>query len=79
MLCESDLITAADVDAVLPLEQPVRKPFILQQNDDPTLNSLQKRQIIEVLARSKSRREAAETLGISKTTLWRKCKELGLE
>ena len=79
VLCESDLITAADIAAVLPMEQPARKPFVLQQNDDPTLSSLQKRQIMEVLSRSKSRKEAAETLGISKTTLWRKCKELGLE
>ena len=79
VLCESDLIVAADVDAVLPVEPPARKPFVLRQDDNPTLNSLQKRQIVEVLARSKSRKEAAEILGISKTTLWRKCKEMGLE
>lgn len=79
VLCESDLIVAGDVDAVLPIEPPARKPYVLRQDDDPTLNSLQKRQILEVLSRSKSRREAAETLGISKTTLWRKCKEMGIE
>lgn len=79
VLSESSFITAADVDAVLPLEQAAQKPFVLQESDDPTLSSLQKRQIMEVLAHSKSRKEAAEMLGISKTTLWRKCKELGLE
>ena len=79
VLSEIDLITAGDVEAVLPMEQPARKPFVLKQDSDNTLNSLQKQQIMEVLARSKSRKEAAEALGISKTTLWRKCKEMGLE
>ena len=79
VLSEIDLITAGDVEAVLPMEQPARKPFVLKQDSDSTLNSLQKQQIMEVLARSKSRKEAAEALGISKTTLWRKCKEMGLE
>ena len=79
VICESDIITAADIAAVLPLEQAMKKPLVLQESGDPTLSSLQKRQIIEVLARAKSRKEAAEILGISKTTLWRKCKELGLE
>ena len=79
VLCESDGITGADIAAVLPIEQTMQKPFVLQESDDPTLSNLQKRQIIEVLARTSSRKEAAEMLGISKTTLWRKCKELGLE
>ena len=79
VLCETDLITAADVAAVLPMEQTIHKPFVLQESEDPTLMNLQKRQIREVLSRAKSRKEAAEILGISKTTLWRKCKEMGLE
>lgn len=78
VLCESDLISAADVNAILPAAQTSRKPFVLQESDDPTLSSLQKRQIIEVLAHTSSRKEAAAMLGISKTTLWRRCKELGL-
>ena len=78
MLCESELIEAADVDAVLPVERLNRKPFVLQESDDPTLSGLQKRQIIEVFSRASSRREAAAMLGISTTTLWRKCKEFGL-
>lgn len=78
VLCEDDLITGADITAVLPLPHGSPKPFVLQANDDPTLSNLQKRQIMEVLARTSSRKEAAEMLGISKTTLWRKCKELGL-
>ncbi|MEA4928436.1 MAG: sigma 54-interacting transcriptional regulator [Candidatus Limiplasma sp.] len=78
VLCESELIEAADVDAVLPVERLNRKPFVLQESDDPTLSGLQKRQIIEVFSRASSRREAAAMLGISTTTLWRKCKEFGL-
>jgi len=79
VLCENDVITVPDVAAVLPAEQAERKPLLPPENGDPTLSSLQKRQITEVLSRAKSRKEAAEMLGISKTTLWRKCKELGLE
>ena len=79
VLCESDIITGTDVAVVLPTEQAGRKPFVIEKNDDPTLSSVQKRQIMEVLAHTKTRKEAAETLGISKTTLWRKCKELKLE
>ena len=79
VLCESDLVTEEDVKAVLPPEQPVvRVSAPRPEEGDPTLASLRKRQIMEVLARSKSRREAAEILGISKTTLWRRCREMGL-
>ena len=45
---------------------------------DTRLSSLEKQQILEVLAHSASRREAAEKLGISKTTLWRKLKKYNL-
>ena len=79
MLCDSDTIMVQDVAAVLPSEQPVRRVSGVRDNGDPSLSGLEKRQILEVLSRTKSRKEAAEILGISKTTLWRKCKELGLE
>ena len=32
----------------------------------------------KLLTRAKNRQEAADVLGISKTTLWRKCKEFYL-
>lgn len=79
VLCESDIITASDIAAVLPIEPSVKKPFVLQESEQSTLSNLQKRQILEVLSRASSRKEAAEMLGISKTTLWRKCKELGVD
>ena len=78
VLCESDTITAAEVDAVLPNRQATDHQTDLYGSDDPSLNSLQMRQIAEVLSRTSSRKEASEILGISKSTLWRKCKEYGL-
>lgn len=79
VLCESNEISGMDVDAVLPAGNVLKKTIPGQQQLDPTLSGMEKRQIIEVLARAKSRKEAAEILGISKTTLWRRCRELGLE
>ncbi len=79
VLCENDIITSLDIAAVLSIEPRITKPVALQESEDPTLSNLQKRQILEVLSRASSRKEAAEILGISKTTLWRKCKELGLD
>ena len=79
VLCESNEISGMDADAVLPAGNVLKKTIHGQQQLDPTLSGMEKRQIIEVLARAKSRKEAAEILGISKTTLWRRCRELGLE
>ena len=79
VLCESDVIGPEDIAAVLPIGPGLPGPFLPQEAGNATLGSLQKRQIMDVLARASSRKEAAEILGISKTTLWRKCKELGLE
>ena len=79
MLCESSIVTGADIAAVLPIEQAAQVPAQTQKYDSPALSVLEKRQIMEVLSRAKSRKEAAELLGISKSTLWRKCKEFGLE
>ena len=78
VLCEGEQITAADIDSVLPAETGRKKPYPIFEGGETTLGNLQKRQIVEVLSRTSSRREAAEMLGISKTTLWRRCKELGL-
>ena len=65
---------------LLPVEQPKPKPIHIPDNGgDISLKNLERRQIEEVLAHASSRKEAADLLGISKTTLWRKCKELGLD
>ncbi len=80
VLCEGTEITANDMSMLLPVEQPKPKPIhIPDSGDDISLKNLERRQIEEVLAHASSRKEAADLLGISKTTLWRKCKELGLE
>ena len=79
VLSEGDSITVADVEAVLPTERVPKAPLMTPDSSKPsTLSGLEKQQILDVLARTSSRKEAAELLGISKTTLWRKCKELGL-
>ncbi len=76
VLCDSDVITMEDIAAVLPVSAAASPAAF--EPDAMDLGSLQRRQIIEVLSRTSSRKKAAELLGISKTTLWRKCKELGL-
>lgn len=78
VLCENSSIDAPDVAAVLTIDQAPQQPGVIRETDNPTLSNLQRRQIADVLARSASRKEAAQKLGISKTTLWRKCKEFGL-
>ena len=79
VLSEGESITVADVEAVLPTERVPKAPLMAPDTSKPsTLSGLEKQQILDVLARTSSRKEAAELLGISKTTLWRKCKELGL-
>lgn len=78
VLCDSEHISDEDVAAVLHLPTHAGFSLPLPVNTDPTLRGIQKQQIMEVLARTQSRKEAASILGISKTTLWRRCKELGL-
>ena len=80
VLCDSDAVTAADLDDVLPREPrqagaPESEPA---SAGGASLSSLERRRIQEVLASAPSRAEAARILGISKTTLWRRCKELGV-
>ena len=79
VLCEGNIITADDIASVLPVETAYSKPLVPQDQNDSSLDGLQKRQIIDVLSRASSRKEAAGMLGISKTTLWRRCRELGLD
>ena len=79
VLCENDVVTTEDIGVVLPAGQAPSRAFLLRDTESASLDSLQKRQIMDVLARAQSRKEAAEILGISKTTLWRKCKEFGLD
>ena len=84
VLCEDSVITGTEIASVLPVptsknavpSSPVPPKPTLPA--DSSLSDLQARRIAEVLAQTSSRKEAAEVLGISKTTLWRKCKELGL-
>ncbi len=81
VLSEGAQVNTEDILSVLPIHRKARidPPSGLPQDlPGASLKDLTHRQIAEVLARTKSRQEAADMLGISKTTLWRKCKEYGL-
>ncbi len=79
VLCDSDTITARDVDDVLPTRSDKHEIRIMRESGgESTLRDLQKQRILAVLSSTGSRKEAAEALGISKTTLWRKCREMGI-
>lgn len=78
VLCEGNQITAEDI--LVAISDTSEKPSALPvPAANVTLDELERQQIEEVLARGVSRKEAAQMLGISKTTLWRRCKELGIE
>lgn len=75
VLCEGDVITGPDMAAVLPERHDV--PVEIAVPDRVSTRSLreaEKEHIRQVLSKAASRKEAAQILGISKTTLWRRCK-----
>lgn len=78
VLSESKWISAAEVEEVLPINLSKAGGKNESPKDGDSLSLLERKRITEVLRHTHSRKEAAEILGISKTTLWRKCKELGL-
>lgn len=79
VLNEDGVIDAADVDEVLPAEPPAAaSPAPMNAGEVPTYGPLRREHILDAIARTSNRREAAELLGISKTTLWRRCRELGI-
>ena len=78
VLSEADRVTAQDVLTVLPAQRPRRPAAEAQEDMNASLRELTRRRVTEVLACAQSRQEAADMLGISKTTLWRKLKEYDL-
>lgn len=78
VLSESSLISAADVDAVLPATPGYVTPDHPASLADASLETMERRQIQEALSRCRTKAEAAQVLGISKATLWRKCQKMGL-
>lgn len=80
VLCETERIEVEDMRMILPAQPQDGQsaPAPAMSSENVNLDDLEKRQIVEVLARTSSRKEAAKILGISKTTLWRRCREFGL-
>jgi len=60
------------------LDEPRPKPSI--DADEPTLEELERRYILKTLQRLEGNREqTARTLGINKSTLWRKLQAFEIE
>ena len=78
VLSEADRVTAQDVLTVRPAQRPRRPAAEAPEDMNASLRELTRRRVTEVLACAQSRQEAADMLGISKTTLWRKLKEYDL-
>jgi PAS domain S-box-containing protein len=80
VLCESDEILPKDIAFILPsARKRERASRLTAEDENASLKHMQRRRISEVLTNASSKKEAAEILGISKTTLWRKCKEFDLQ
>ncbi|MBQ8093945.1 MAG: sigma 54-interacting transcriptional regulator [Clostridia bacterium] len=77
VLCESEVVTPEDMAMVLPLPKSA-KPAPVPPTQFSDLEELNRLQILHVVQTAGSRTKAAQILGISKTTLWRKCKEYGI-
>ncbi len=85
VLCEEDEITAADLSAALPAGRadaaagrPEGTRPLPEKAAADSLRDMERERIREVVSRTASRQEAAELLGISRATLWRRCRELGI-
>ena len=81
VLCEENEISRADLAAALPAryaQKPETPRALPEKAPGDSLREMEKERIREVVSRTASRQEAAELLGISRATLWRKCRELGI-
>ncbi len=82
VLCEADTISEEDMRSVLPrqpakVDQAQAIPPPLSDIAD-NIDEMRRRRLWETIASTPNRAEAAKRLGISKTTLWRRCRELGI-
>ena len=83
VLCETQEITEADMEAALPVRRHAA-PSADPAAEKPraplpgSLNDMERERIAQALAAARTRQEAAALLGISKATLWRKCRTYGL-
>ena len=81
VLCETGEITAEDMASALPAGREEQRQAMAVQTSAPacaSLGEMERERIIQVLSTGVSRGEAAALLGISPTTLWRRCRQYGL-
>lgn len=78
MLCSTTFITLGDVKNVLPQKEAPQEEQVAAV---PTisLRDKERQKIMDTLLIAKTKKEAADMLGLSKTTLWRKIREYGIE
>jgi len=76
VLCRSDVITPDDLHDSVFHETPDTSA---ESANAPSLEKVEREHIMRVLAQSATLDEAAATLGINVTTLWRKRKRYGID
>ena len=77
VLCQNDIIGVSDIPSHIRL--PKEKNSIIIENENLTVDEMEKEMIIQALEKnSGNRTQAAETLGMSRRTLHRKINKLGL-
>ncbi len=77
VLSSKDTVGPEDLpDAIF---RPAPKPSSQSANSAPSLEQVEREHITRVLAESATLEEAAATLGINTTTLWRKRKRFGID
>ena len=84
ILCTGDLVTVEDLpdrvlEHTLALQAGPGAPPVAMTPSDVSLEELEKQHIQHVLATATTLEEAASTLGINLSTLWRKRRRYGLE
>ncbi len=81
VLCKNSTINEADVYNVIPGLKPETAPAATQETEQiaTSVKSFERRHIIDVLEKCRgNRKDASSALGVSRSTLWRRMRELNI-